>query len=174
MRLKLHRTVWIAMLSQVTLCHLIAVSRSEKELPLPLPTDSLAYLLQTQCGPVDDPLVQELQAVFQDLLGLEYLPGPDTNFFNLGGSSMLASQLASRIRKRYEVPCSGAEVFHHATCNAMATMIRERREDSSGTSSQGDSSAAADTQGAPFPASRLDTRRRSCWHRYSSLCPFLW
>jgi Phosphopantetheine attachment site len=49
----------------------------------------------------------ELQDVMQNLLDLDCLPAPDTNFFNLGGSSMLASQLASKIRKQHNVPFGG-------------------------------------------------------------------
>jgi hypothetical protein len=36
---------------------------------------------------------------------------PDTNFFHIGGSSLLASQLARRIRKQYEVSFAGADVM---------------------------------------------------------------
>jgi hypothetical protein len=56
-----------------------------------------------------DKLVQSVQKLFVDLLHLDYLPGPDANFIHLGGSSMLASQLASTIRKQFGVPCNGAE-----------------------------------------------------------------
>ena len=95
---------------------------------------------------------------------------------------MLASQLASRIRKKHEIPFSGAEVFHFSSCSAMATMIRQRGEEAhsrggvsgslpstrasigSNVESTGFCSAGTaqslhprdvDHQGAPFTAQRI-------------------
>ena len=58
---------------------------------------------------------------------------------------MLASQLASRIRKLHDVPFGGAEVFHHSSCNDMANLIRERRgeEQTDGASSKQDKASLA-------------------------------
>lgn len=109
----------------------------ERNLPFPKPHDSVFYILQNP-GKTDgsalaetkpaDKLVADLQQSFLDLLDLDCLPSPETNFFQLGGSSMMASQLASKVRKQHEVMISGAEVFHHPTCVAMAALIRERKE----------------------------------------------
>jgi hypothetical protein len=59
----------------------------------PQPSDAIGSILQEEqarvLGPAD-PLVMELQDVVQNLLDLDCLPAPDTNFFNLGGSTMLA------------------------------------------------------------------------------------
>lgn len=100
------------------------------DLTPPQPSDAIGAIVQEErakgTGPADS-LVMELQELMQVLLDLDCLPAPDTNFFNLGGSSMLASQLASRVRKIYNIPFGGAEVFHHTSCNAIASVIRERR-----------------------------------------------
>ena len=60
--------------------------------------DIVVSLLQ---GPMQqdsiDPLTQVIQGMFIDMLKLDFIPSPDDNFFHLGGSSMLASQLASSI-----------------------------------------------------------------------------
>jgi acyl carrier protein len=112
-------------------------------------------------GPAD-PLVMELQDIFQDLLDLDCQPAPDTSFFNLGGSSMRASQLASRVRKQHDIPFGGAEVFHFSSCNAIAGVIRDRlappgSQGASSLSEVGPASAASslffkklDLRGAPF------------------------
>ena len=154
---------------------------SRQYLPPPQPTDAVSSILQSLNSnnmPVD-PLVKEMQILFQELLDLDCLPAPDTNFFNLGGSSMMASQLASKVRKKHEVPFTGAEVFHFASCSAIAGIVRQRGEEinsgrsdsnshpsSSGDPSEfsekfGSTSTAAtyhfknvDHQGAPFTASR--------------------
>ena len=112
----------------------------------PQPSDAIGSILQEESakglGPAD-PLVMELQDLIQHLLDLDCVPSPDTNFFNLGGSSMLASQLASKIRKQHAVQFSGAEVFHVSTCNAIAAVIRERRGDGSAAESGSDSAKQA-------------------------------
>jgi acyl-CoA synthetase (AMP-forming)/AMP-acid ligase II/acetyltransferase-like isoleucine patch superfamily enzyme len=100
------------------------------DLTPPQQSDAVGSILQEESargkGPVNS-LVMELQELVQVLLDLDCLPAPATNFFNLGGSSMLASQLASRVRKLYDVPFGGVEVFQHPTCNAIAAVIRGRR-----------------------------------------------
>ena len=94
--------------------------------------DAVDTILQKKSasGPVD-PTIEALQEIFSQLLKLDYVPSPDANFFHLGGSSMLASQLASRVRKEFGVNCSGAEMFHHSSCQELAKMIRKRRPSSS-------------------------------------------
>jgi acyl-CoA synthetase (AMP-forming)/AMP-acid ligase II/acetyltransferase-like isoleucine patch superfamily enzyme/acyl carrier protein len=143
----------------------------------PQPSDAIGSILQEEnakgCGPAD-PLVMELQDLMQQLLDLDCAPSPDTNFFNLGGSSMLASQLASKIRKQHSVQFSGAEVFHASTCNAIAEVIHERlgvgaagesgsesAKQASYTSSMGASGLATfkiDFTKLPFDAIRLEPR----------------
>lgn len=131
-------------------------------LPLPEASDSIAAILQetSSSGPADA-LAQSVQEMFVDLLKLDYVPSPGANFFHLGGSSMLASQLASRIRKQFGIPCSGAEIFHHTSCDDLSRMIRQRScDDASATSSdmtgsQEDSNKSVMDHGAPFPGTRM-------------------
>jgi carbonic anhydrase/acetyltransferase-like protein (isoleucine patch superfamily)/acyl carrier protein len=146
--------------------HFVVLSASAG-LALPKPGDATAAILQnlSSTGPVD-PLVQEVQHLFTELLGLDYAPGEKANFFNLGGSSMLASQLASKIRKRFGVPCSGSEIFHYSSCKDVAKLITERSEDvatSAASDLSGDHYSHNDniiqTHGAPFPTKRLAPQR---------------
>lgn len=133
-------------------------------LPTPNMTDAVATILQEKqtSGPVDL-IVQGVQSLFTEMLDLDYLPGPDANFFHLGGSSMLASQLASKIRKRFAIACSGSEVFQHASSNEMAKLIRQRLEayTSSTVSTSGSEDGSSDgnksvsDHGAPFETERL-------------------
>ena len=112
------------------ICVLSSAPSDASELPVPQSSDSVAAILNganESAGPVD-PLVKEVQRIFEGLLSLDYAPSPSASFFNLGGSSMLASQLASKVRKEHGIPFSGAEVFHHTTCDAIASLIRDRME----------------------------------------------
>jgi hypothetical protein len=60
---------------------------------------------------------------------------PDGNS-SIWEAAPLASQLASKVRKRFGVACSGAEV-HHVSCNDMADMVRQRTEDATASDSDG-------------------------------------
>jgi acyl-CoA synthetase (AMP-forming)/AMP-acid ligase II/acyl carrier protein len=133
-------------------------------LPRPTARDAVITLLQQtkSRGPVD-PLVESVQCLFVELLKLDYSPGPDDNFFHIGGSSMLASQLGSKIRKQFGVPCNGAEIFQYSTSEDLAKMIRKRSyahsDDTTATSdttgySDSDERRVSD-QGAPFPSKQL-------------------
>ena len=138
-------------------------------LPAPTMTDAVATILQEEhppSGPVDL-VVQGVKNLFTDLLDLDYLPGPDANFFHLGGSSLLASQLASKVRKLFAIACNGSEVFQHASSNEMAKLIRTRqlKDAPSGTTastSGSDEDGSSDNGGksvsdhdAPFEAEHL-------------------
>ncbi len=161
--------------------HVCLMRERDQELGPPQPSDALGSILQEEAskgqGPMD-PLVIELQDLFQELLNLDCLPAPDTNFFNLGGSSMLASQLASKVRKFHHVSFGGAEVFHHPSCQAIAKVIHERsnnkqtnknsngdRFDRDSVSMGGNSASMAvssmsskpvNLQGTPFDPHRMD------------------
>lgn len=154
-------------------CELSGPIAGDHDLPEPKPSDAIGAILQQQSLGLrsqEDPLVSQVQQLFLDLLDLDCVPAPDTNFFNLGGSSMLASQLASKIRKKFKVPFGGAEVFHNASCQAIVDVIRDRRgetvpgcQNSSVTPESSNSSASSmypekkvDTQGVTFKSSRLE------------------
>lgn len=162
---------------------------SMRDLLPPRPADSVAAIVQEQSeakGLPVDPLVREIQELCQDLLDLDCHPAPETNFFNMGGSSMLASQLASKIRKRYDIPFSGAEVFHHASCGAMGALIRERRganghsaQDPSVLTLRPDGTVAPslsahhkdmDMQGAAFDSKRI-MPEKGLWRTLFQLVP---
>jgi hypothetical protein len=113
------------------------IALTTKVLPTPNMTDAIATILQEQhpSGCPIDLIVQGVKNLFTGLLDLDYFPGPDASFFHLGGSSMLASQLASKIRNTFSVACSGSEVFQHASPNEMAKLIRDRQRHDTPTGS---------------------------------------
>jgi hypothetical protein len=57
---------------------------------------------------------------------LDCLPAYGSRFFHVGDSSLLASQLASRIRKKYRVDFSGTDIFRHNTCIGMARHVQSQ------------------------------------------------
>jgi len=132
-------------------CVLETKAIDENDLLAPRPSDAVISILLGPSSGVVDPLVQEIQDIFQSLLDLDYVPPPESSFFNLGGSSLLGSQLASRVRKIHDISFSGAEVFQHPSCKAIAKLIEERQSAGIG----GSKSKSVSTKGATFPSERL-------------------
>jgi nonribosomal peptide synthetase DhbF len=68
------------------------------------------------------PTEELLAAIWAETLGLERL-GIDENFFNLGGNSLLAMQLFTRIRKAFGRKLPMASLFAAPTIRRMATAL---------------------------------------------------
>jgi carbonic anhydrase/acetyltransferase-like protein (isoleucine patch superfamily)/acyl carrier protein len=97
---------------------------------IPMPQDAVASILssnESDSESAKDPVVGQVIEMFVNLLGLDYVPTPDSDFFHIGGSSMRASQLAGKVRKVFDVPCTGAEIFHHSTPKDLAEAIKHRQ-----------------------------------------------
>jgi acyl-CoA synthetase (AMP-forming)/AMP-acid ligase II/acetyltransferase-like isoleucine patch superfamily enzyme len=136
---------------------------------VPDTTDAVSFIMQTSIL-ISDPMVQELQELIQELIDLDCMPAPDTNFFQIGGSSLLASQLASKLRKKYSVCLSGADIFRHNSCLTMAKKIQSQKPEYRGrntsifetsnnsmTNNQDQSgSSCVDLQGVPLESRRLE------------------
>jgi acyl-coenzyme A synthetase/AMP-(fatty) acid ligase len=63
-----------------------------------------------------------LAALWKELLGMQRVRRDD-NFFDLGGHSMLAMQLVSKVRKRFEVDFRLKNVFERQTLTGMSEVI---------------------------------------------------
>mmetsp|Transcript_5782 Transcript_5782/g.12566 ORF Transcript_5782/g.12566 Transcript_5782/m.12566 type:complete len:821 (+) Transcript_5782:80-2542(+) len=93
-------------------------SMEELETIIPNPKDAVNSIRNKNATAIEeesDPIVDQVAEMFVGLLNLDYIPSPDAHFFHIGGSSMKASQLAGKVRSTFDVPCTGAEIFHHAT-----------------------------------------------------------
>ncbi len=96
-----------------------------KALPAPQPAlqDGSYLALST-------PFEQTLASLWARVLGLERI-GAEDSFFSLGGHSILAIQLSSRLREVFAVDISVREVFRYPTLRAMArhveTLMTEQR-----------------------------------------------
>ena len=69
-----------------------------------------------------------LAAIWADLLGVSSV-GPDDDFFDLGGHSLIAIRMMSRIQKAMGVRLQLAELFDAPTITAIAGLIRELAPD---------------------------------------------
>ncbi|MGW2088792.1 amino acid adenylation domain-containing protein [Streptomyces sp. NPDC001880] len=90
-------------------------------------------------------LQAEIVAMLAEVLGRSEV-GPDDNFFEIGGHSLLAIRLLAQIKQRYEVDLALNELFNDPTARAVAEQIAERTGDATA------GAAAATTGAAPVPA----------------------
>jgi acyl carrier protein len=70
---------------------------------------------------------QSLADAWSDLLGLPQV-GVNDNFFDLGGHSLLTTQLISRVRELFQVEVPLREVFQQPTIAQLAIVIEQARD----------------------------------------------
>ncbi|MFM2002337.1 MAG: hypothetical protein RI963_1763 [Planctomycetota bacterium] len=75
---------------------------------------------------IDSDLIEPLRRIWSELLRVDSID-PDDSFFELGGNSLLAIRLTSRIRKEFAVDFPVAELFSAKTLGGMASRIAALR-----------------------------------------------
>lgn len=121
---------------------------------LPAPADDRAAHEPTPPG---TGLERELVDVWQALLDVEVL-GVDDDFFDVGGHSLLAAQLAARVRAAIGVDCSVRDVFEAPTVARLARRL-EAAHDSSSSSGRGPDGYSAQAGPTPTIAARRGNER---------------
>jgi len=117
-----------------------------RALPEPTAADFIAREFEAPVGSTE----QALAAIWQDLLKLERV-GRRDNFFDLGGHSLHATKVFSRIDEHFGVRLKVSAVFQHPTVQQMAEVID--RLDSSGAHDRMDVAVVEDR--APLSLSQL-------------------
>ncbi|MFE3019445.1 phosphopantetheine-binding protein, partial [Streptomyces sp. NPDC059256] len=93
-------------------------------------------------------------AAFGEALGTDVPPGPDDDFFALGGHSLVAAKLANRLSRALELKLTLRDVFRHQTPARLAAYLE---------------TGPADTTTAPEPRrARPVLRRRTDQERITS------
>ena len=88
--------------------------------PAPAPEPVIA-------APVDEVAVR-IEELWRNLLGAEDKIPVDMDFYEAGGDSLMATQLANRLRKVFEVTIRGNELMADAlTIEAQAELVRQRQ-----------------------------------------------
>ena len=90
---------------------------------LPAP-DAERPELETAFVPPETPTEQRVAAIWTQLLGVSRV-GLHDNYFDLGGDSLLATQLVSQIRKVFEVELALIELFQHPTLAELSACIED-------------------------------------------------
>ncbi|HBK22674.1 MAG TPA: non-ribosomal peptide synthetase [Planktothrix sp. UBA10369] len=68
-----------------------------------------------------------LAEIWRKVFGLEKI-GVDDNFFQLGGHSLIATQILSRIRDILQVEISFEKLFEHPTINSLSEVITQQKK----------------------------------------------
>ncbi|CAL9662974.1 hypothetical protein SUDANB15_07056 [Streptomyces sp. enrichment culture] len=71
------------------------------------------------------PLGEAVTEAFAALLDCP-VPGPDDDFFDLGGHSLTAVRLAERLRAALKLPLTGLDILQARTPRALAALLQER------------------------------------------------
>lgn len=69
-----------------------------------------------------DPVVAEVTTIFGRVLDRAY--GPDDDFFDAGGDSLLAARLISRLYRRYDIELTFVDLFEWRTPRGLAGLLR--------------------------------------------------
>ncbi len=72
-------------------------------------------------------LEKQIFVEWQKLLGIEKI-GINDNFFDLGGDSLIGTQLVSRMRKTFSVDIPLVSIFENATIKGIAELIEKKSE----------------------------------------------
>ena len=94
---------------------------------LPAP-DQAAHVTETVFVPARSPVEEMLSGIWAEILGLERV-GVHDNFFDLGGHSLLGTQVISRVRKTFDLELPLRVVFEGPTVAEMAERIEQVQVD---------------------------------------------
>jgi len=72
------------------------------------------------------PIEEGVYAIWTEILGIELI-GIDDDFLDLGGDSLAAVRIASRVLKAFQVDLSPQELFDAPTIAEMADLIAQRQ-----------------------------------------------
>ncbi len=89
---------------------------------LPTPAVSVAELDSGELHHSDDVLIRDLQEVWSTVLGVQV--GPDDDFFDLGGNSLLAVRIAAKSSELPLPPTSIRMLYQHRTIRQFAAAAR--------------------------------------------------
>ncbi|HEX6768779.1 MAG TPA: phosphopantetheine-binding protein, partial [Candidatus Binatia bacterium] len=95
---------------------------------LPVPGSQRPHL-DTPFAPPNSEVEQELARVWAEVLGLDEV-GVHDRFFDLGGQSLLATQIISRLIEKFKINIPIRALFEAPTVAQMAAMIDAKRDKS--------------------------------------------
>ncbi|MDP9901730.1 non-ribosomal peptide synthetase [Variovorax ginsengisoli] len=125
-----------------------------------LPQPELAPVMAFE--PPEGDFEQQLAAIWAEVLGVARV-GRNDNFFEIGGHSLLAAQVASRVRVALDVALPLRWIFEHPVLRALAAHLREAQASGQGAAQDGGARLPA-LQPVPRTATmRLSPTQQRLW-----------
>lgn len=100
------------------------VRRGSRLVPVPVTRTGAAALSSADVEPATTSLEREIAAIWTHVLG--QLPGPDDDFFDLGGNSLNLARVLVRMRSDYRIELTAQEFFGSPTVRSIAGLVSER------------------------------------------------
>ncbi|HEX7771130.1 MAG TPA: amino acid adenylation domain-containing protein, partial [Pyrinomonadaceae bacterium] len=122
---------------------------------LPAPNPARPALDQVFTAPVT-PAAKKMTAIWNQILKVERV-GIDDNFFDLGGDSLLATQIVSQIQSEFQTAIPLRTIFEHPTIASLTSFV----EDKINNGSVGP--PRADLPAAPRHESQLSYSQQLMW-----------
>jgi acyl carrier protein len=88
-----------------------------------LPRPQIEQLVDS-AGP-DSELEEDILDIWSDVFGIKHI-GVETDFFSIGGNSLLVAQVNSRIQDRYGIALELADMFSSPTVRQQALLLLEK------------------------------------------------
>lgn len=112
----------------------MGLSRKQENLPHPAETEMTQEELtprdpglQSKYVPPDSETEEKIAAIWQDLLGIAMV-GRNDNFFDLGGESVMAPRIVSRLEEVFAKKVPVTEIFRHPTVRLLAKYLTAQDE----------------------------------------------
>lgn len=80
----------------------------------------------TPGGPAAESFAPRVAEVFQEILGGDAPMNGESDFFELGGNSMLGARLVARLRQVFDVKVTIRDVFRGRTVDGVAAAVAAR------------------------------------------------
>ena len=104
-------------------------------------------------------LLQRLTVMWEELLGVEPI-GPDDDFFDLGGHSLMAIRLMTRIKREFGVRFDLSAIFDASTVALLADRIRSERPEIDGELAASEVQPVQGVVSAPLAADQQRERQQ--------------
>ena len=122
--------LWLDRVTTSDRDRLIVTSIDLDHLRRAAPSDEPTEAAATHAGSAvaGETLEERLSAIWRELLGVAQV-GPDDDFFDLGGHSLIAIRLMTRIKRDFGVRFDLSAIFEASTVAALAALVRAERPD---------------------------------------------
>lgn len=94
-----------------------------------LPIQSTAVKTATPCGQRLNPVTEMVLGIFKNVIKSDRITALD-DFFEVGGHSLLMTQVISRIRKEFEIDVNIQEFFVHRSAESLAQIVLQKWQSS--------------------------------------------